>query len=78
VLVGLPQGVGGQAILFHLFHFSLFLWHAPGARSAAPRAWWPCYFNLIYIILVNFHNMHHVLVGLPQGVGGLAILFYIS
>jgi hypothetical protein len=30
------------------------------------------YFNSI---LVYFYNMHQVLVGLPQGVGGLAILF---
>jgi hypothetical protein len=44
---------------------------------AAPRGWWPCYFVLYYIILVHFHNMHQVLVGLPHLVGGLAILFHI-
>jgi len=26
-------------------------------------------------IFVYFHNTHQVLLGLPQGVGGLAILF---
>jgi hypothetical protein len=31
---------------------------------------------LFYFILVYFYNMHQVLVGLPQGVGGLAILLY--
>jgi hypothetical protein len=30
---------------------------------------------LFYFILVYFYNTHQVLVGLPQGVDGLAILF---
>jgi hypothetical protein len=30
-----------------------------------------------YFILVYFYNTHQVLVGLPRGVGGLAILHYI-
>jgi hypothetical protein len=44
VLVGLPQGVGGLAILFLfyfilfiLLYFSLFSKHAPGACRAAPK-----------------------------------------
>jgi hypothetical protein len=32
--------------------------------------------NDINLMLVYFYNTHQVLVGLPQGVGGLAILFY--
>jgi hypothetical protein len=40
------------------------------------------YFNLYYLILVYFilfyfYNTHQVLVGLPQGVGGVAILHYL-
>jgi len=67
-------------VLLFYFYFSLLLWHAPGARRAAPRGWWPCYFIsfyflLFWFILVYFHNTHQVLIGLPQGVGGLAILF---
>jgi hypothetical protein len=31
---------------------------------------------LFYFILFYFYNMHQVLVGLPRGVGGLAILIY--
>jgi hypothetical protein len=31
---------------------------------------------LFYIILVYFHNTHQVLVRLPKGVGGLAILHH--
>jgi hypothetical protein len=31
---------------------------------------------LFYFSLVHFYNTHQVLVRLPQGVGGLAILFY--
>jgi hypothetical protein len=79
VLAWLPQGVGGLAILFY---FSLFLQHAPGARQAAPRGWWSCSFIFLfcfvvfYFILVYLYNTHQVLVGLPQGVSGLAILFY--
>jgi hypothetical protein len=30
-----------------------------------------------HFISVYFYNTHQVLVGLPQGVGGLAILFYL-
>jgi hypothetical protein len=30
-----------------------------------------------YFILVYFYNTHEVIVGLPQGIGGLAILFYL-
>jgi hypothetical protein len=33
------------------------------------------FFILFYFILVHFYNTHQVLVGLPQGVGGLAIYF---
>jgi hypothetical protein len=48
--------------------------------NTPPRGWWPCYFILFQLILFhvslfNFHNAHQVLVGLPQGAGGLAILF---
>jgi hypothetical protein len=32
---------------------------------------------LFLFIFVHFYNTHQVLVGLPQGVGGLAILFRI-
>ena len=71
VLVGIPQGVAGLAILFY---FSLFSYHAPGTRRAAPRGWWPCYYILISFNF--FYNTHQVLVGLPQGVGGLANLSY--
>jgi hypothetical protein len=35
-------------------------------------------FILVYFILVYFYNTHQVLVGHPQGVGGLAILFHFS
>jgi uncharacterized membrane protein len=62
-----------------LFYFSLFLEHARGARRADPKGWWPYFFILlclisycIYFILVYFYNTYEVLVGLPQGVGGLA------
>jgi hypothetical protein len=74
VLVGLPQGVGGLAILFY---FTLFLQHAPGARTVPPRAGLVAllsHFISFYFIWV-FYNTHQVLVELPQGVGGLAILF---
>jgi hypothetical protein len=42
---------------------------------------WPCYFILFYFISFYFifvysYNTHQVLVVLPQGVGGLAVLFY--
>jgi hypothetical protein len=59
------------ALLFYfiLFYLSLFLQNAQGARKATPRGWWP------YLILVDFYNTHQVLGGLPQVVGGLAILF---
>jgi len=32
---------------------------------------------LFYFILVYFDNPHKVLVGLPQGLGGLVLLFYL-
>jgi hypothetical protein len=35
------------------------------------------YFMTYFIILAYSHNTHQVLVGLPQEVGGLAMLFYI-
>jgi hypothetical protein len=34
-------------------------------------------FILVYFILLYFCNAHQALIGLPQGVGGLAILFYV-
>jgi hypothetical protein len=68
VLIGLPQSVGGFAI-FHLICFSLFSQGAPGARRALVVS--PFCFILVY-----FYNKHQVLVGLPQGVGGLVLLFY--
>jgi hypothetical protein len=47
LILGPPQGIGGLAILFYfiLFYFILvyFNYHAPGARRALPRGWWPCY-----------------------------------
>ena len=73
MLVGLPLGVVGVTILFV---FILVLQYAPGARMAAPRGRWPSYFSLVYFRLVYLYNMHQVLIRLPQGVGGLAILFY--
>jgi hypothetical protein len=75
VHVGLPQEVGGLPILCYFVSFS---YHAPGALRASPRGWWPSYFVLFILfvlILVYFHNTHQVLVGLPLGVVGLAILF---
>jgi hypothetical protein len=72
-----------MALLFYVTHidfslfFSLFLQHAPGARRAPSRGWWPCYFILFIFILFHVYNTNQVLVGLPQGVGGLPILFYL-
>jgi hypothetical protein len=69
-----------------LFYFIFGYFHnALGARRAPLRGWWPRYFILFisflfilyYFILVYFHNTRQVLEGLPQGVGGLAILFYL-
>jgi hypothetical protein len=34
-----------------MFPFSLFLEHAPSARRAAPRGWWPCYFIIFDLSL---------------------------
>jgi hypothetical protein len=72
MLVGVPQGVGGLAILFVCFYiilsyFSLFLQHAPGACRAAPKGRWPYYF--IHFSLVYSYNAHQVLML-------LALLFY--
>jgi hypothetical protein len=77
VLVGLPRKVGGLAILFY---FSIFLSHAPGARRASLRGWWPSYFIcfvlfVFHFILVYFYHTHQVFVGLPQG---LVALFFCS
>jgi hypothetical protein len=76
--VRVPQGLDGLAISFNfILLFQLFLLHAPGARRAPPRGWWPCYFILFCtVIFVYFYNTHQVLVGLPQGDGGLAISFH--
>jgi hypothetical protein len=54
----------------------LFSEHAPGARRDLQKGWWPCYCNVFYFISVSVYNTHQVLKGLPQGVGGLAVLFY--
>jgi hypothetical protein len=71
-----------MALLFYfvLFYFTLFLQHARGARKGLPKglmALFFCFYLFVFIsfyfILVNFYNTHQVLVGLPQGVGGLAI-----
>jgi hypothetical protein len=64
-----------------VYFFGLFLPHILGARRAPTSGWWPCSFTcfvlfLFHFIVVYFYNTHHVLVALPQGVGGLAILFY--
>jgi hypothetical protein len=77
VLVGLPKGVSSLANLFYCIYFSLlylFSYYAPSAHRAPPTGWWPWYFIFVYFVYV--HNTHQVLVGLPQAVGGLAILFY--
>jgi hypothetical protein len=73
LLVELPQGVGGLAILFVFIFISLYAYHEPAPRRAPPRSWWPCYF---VFILVYIHITNRVLVGLPQGAGDLAILVY--
>jgi hypothetical protein len=71
VLVGLPQGVGGLVLLFICFVFILFKFYSF------------CFvFILVKFILFkfSFHIVitHYVLVGLPQGVGSLAFLFYFN
>jgi hypothetical protein len=68
MLVGLPQGVGGLAIvLYIIFHFSYYFHNAHQVLVGLPQG----VGGLTFFI----YNTHHVLVGLPQGVDGLAILF---
>jgi hypothetical protein len=59
VLVGLPQGDGGIVLSFDLFclyfilvYFSLFSYHAPGARRPPPRGW---YFILFCVSVILQH-----------------------
>jgi hypothetical protein len=87
VHIGLPQEVGGLPILFHfiicsiLFYFILdiFITHTR-CSYGSPKGLVALifYFILLHFILVYFQNTHQVLVGLPQEVDGLAILFYFS
>ena len=77
MFVGLPQRVGGIAILFNLIHFYdthqvLVGLPLPGVGGLAILFYIIIYMNLI---LVYFYNAHQVLVRLPRGVGGLAIPF---
>jgi hypothetical protein len=79
MLVGVPQAVGGLAILFIcfyviLFYFSLFLQHAPGACGAVPRGRWPCYFILFILFWFMFTMRTRCSWGCPKGL--LALLFY--
>jgi hypothetical protein len=86
--VGLPQGVGGIAILFYfvLYYFiPLYLYnkHAPGARRPPLRGWWLYFIYFVFIsfyfMLVYCYNTQHVLVGLPPPRSWLhcyIILFY--
>jgi hypothetical protein len=74
VLVGLPEGVCGLVILFYFILVYSYNTHQVLVR-AAPRGWWSCYFILSHFILVYFHHTHQVHVGLPQGDGGLVLLF---
>jgi hypothetical protein len=71
VLVVLPQGVGGLAILFYFILF-LFLFIV----ITRTRSSYGCPKGLI-VLLFYVYNTHQVLVGLPQGDGGLVLLFYL-
>jgi hypothetical protein len=64
-------------LIFISSHFLLVYFHnARGACGAAPKGLWRCFLILSYFILVCFLNTHRMLlVGLPQGVGGLVIWF---
>jgi hypothetical protein len=47
------------ALLFYFdfdfdFDFDLFSQHAPGARRAPPRGWWPCSFILFVLFVFYF------------------------
>jgi hypothetical protein len=64
VLVGLPQGVDGLAILFY---FSLVYYdNTNQVLVGLPQGVGGLAF-LFYFILFCFYNTHQVLVGLPQG-----------
>jgi hypothetical protein len=77
VLVGGAQRVGGLAILYHLYVFILVYFYNTHQVLVGPpsRGWWPCYFIYLLFILFHVYNTNQVLVRLPQGVGGLPILF---
>jgi hypothetical protein len=66
------------ALIFHVISFFLkfiFITRTKCSKGS-PKGLVALLFPLFYIILVYSHNTHQVLVGLPQGIGGLAILFY--
>ena len=65
VLVGIPQGVGGLAILFYFYN----------TDHVLPQGVVGLAMLFIYFISIYFCNTHQVLIGLPQGLGGLPIWF---
>jgi hypothetical protein len=75
--MGLPQGVGGLAILYHFYFISVYFYNTHHVLVGLPQgAFYFIYFFLFVFILVYFYNTHQVPVGLPHVVGCLPILFY--